>query len=140
LYGDPSAIRRLAGRLLETADEIRTEADRLVSRTDAVGWLGPAGDALRERVRERALALRRSAALHDDAVDALEHHAREVERFQRLIEEVERRVLRFVEAARGTLDDGLDGGLDDGLGAWVDHFEPPPRGSRLWLAVDAPTR
>ena len=105
MYGDPTAIRRLASGLRELAAEIRTEADRLVSRTDAVGWLGEAGGALRERVRDRALALRRSAVLHDDAADALERHAREVERLQRLIEEIERRVHRLVDAARDKLDD-----------------------------------
>jgi uncharacterized protein YukE len=130
MYGDATAIRRLAGGLRDQADEIRTEADRLVSRTDAVGWLGEAGDALRSRVRERALALRRSAALHDDAADALQRHAHEVERLQRLIEEVERRVHRLVEAARDK--------FDDWIGRWPDGFEPPPPGSRRWLEVEVP--
>jgi hypothetical protein len=130
MYGDPTAIRRLASGLRELAGEIRAEADRLVSRTDAIGWLGEAGCALRERVRDRALALRRSAALHDDAADALERHAREVERLQRLIEEIERRVIRFVDAARDK--------LDDWTAAWLQRFEPPPRGSRLWLEVEVP--
>jgi len=130
MYGDPTAIRRLADALGEQAAEIRTEADRLVSRTDAAGWLGEAGDALRSRVRERALALRRSAVLHDDAADALERHAHEVERLQRLIEEMERRVQRLVEAARDRLDDWTVG--------WLYRFEPPPRGSRRWLEVEVP--
>jgi phage host-nuclease inhibitor protein Gam len=130
MYGDATAIRRLAGGLREQAGEIRTEADRLVTRTDAAGWLGEAGDALRDRVRERALALRRSAALHDDAAEALERHAHEVERLQRLIEEIERRVHRLVEAARDKLDDWVTG--------WLDRFEPPPHGSRRWLEIEVP--
>lgn len=130
MYGDPTAIRRLAGGLRDRAGEIRTEADRLVSRTDAAGWLGEAGRALRDRVRDRAVALRRSAALHDDAAEALERHAREVERLQQLIEEIERRVLRLVDAARDK--------LDDWAAAWLDRFDPPPRGSRRWLDVEVP--
>ncbi len=130
MYGDTTAIRRLATGLRDQAAEIRSEADRLVARTDAAGWLGRAGDALRDRVRERALALRRAASLHDDAAEALERHAHEVERLQRLIEEVERRVHRLVEAARDRLDDWTSG--------WLDGFDPPPRGSRRWLEVEVP--
>jgi hypothetical protein len=137
MYGDPTRIRRLAGGLHQQAAEIRAEADRLVARTDAAGWLGVAGDALRGRVRERALAMRRSAALHDDAADALERHAQEVERLQRLIEEIERRVLRLVEAARDKLVDRL-GQWADGTADWLDRFDPPPRGSRRWLEVEVP--
>jgi hypothetical protein len=80
MYGDTTAIRRLAGDLRDRAGSIRAEADLLVIRTDGIGWLGHAGDALRARVRERALALRRTAWLHDDAADAVERHAREVDR------------------------------------------------------------
>src|SRR5688572_20784410 len=99
MYGDTTAIRRLAAGLRDQAGEIRAEADRLVARTDSAGWLGRGGDALRDRVRERAWALCRAATLHDDAAEALERHAHEVERLQRLIEEVERRVHRLVDAA-----------------------------------------
>ena len=133
MYGDATAIRRLAGGLREQAGEIRTEADQLVARTDAAGWLGRAGDALRSRVRERALALRRAAALHDDAADALDRHASEVDRLQRLIEELERRVHRLVEAARDRLDDWAGS-----WAGWFDRFEPPPPGSRRWLEVEVP--
>jgi hypothetical protein len=145
MYGDPTAIRRLAGGLRERATDIRAEADRLVARTDAAGWLGRAGDALRRRVRDRAGHLRRSAVLHDDAADRLDKHAREVERRQRLIEEVERRVRRLDDAALDRPDDWpddwLDDELDDSLGdwsAWLDRFEPPPPGSPAWLDVDLP--
>ena len=119
MYGDPTAIRRLAAGLREQAGEIRGEADRLVARTDAAGWLGRGGDALRARVRERALGLRRAAGLHDDAAEALERHAHEVDRLQRLIEEVERRARSLVGAA-------------------LDAFGPPPRGSVRWLEVEVP--
>ncbi len=130
MYGDTTAIRRLATGLRDQAAEIRSEADRLVARTDAAGWLGRGGHALRERMRDRAGALRRAASLHDDAAEALERHAHEVERLQRLIEEVERRVHRLVDAARDRLDEWTSG--------WLDAFDPPPRGSRRWLEVEVP--
>lgn len=126
MYGDTRVIRRLAGELRDRAEDIRREADRLVARTDAVGWLGQAGEALRERVRERALALRRSAGRHEDAAAALERHAREVERLQQLIEEIERRVHRLIDAAWGSAS------------AWLHRFEPPLSGSLGWLHVEVP--
>ena len=125
MYGDTTVIRRLGVELRERAEEIRGEADRLVARTDAAGWLGQAGDALRERVRSRALALRRSAGRHEDAADALERHAREVECLQHLIEEVERRVRRLVEGASWAE-------------RWLQRFEPPASGSLGWLHVEVP--
>ena len=130
MYGDPIAIRRLAAGLREQAGEIRGEADRLVARTDAAGWLGLGGDALRARARERALDLRRAAALHDDAADAVERHAHEVDRLQQLIEEIEGRTRRLVDAARDKLDDWVAG--------WLDAFDAPPRGSARWLEVEVP--
>ena len=130
MYGDPTAIRRLAAGLREQAGEIRGEADRLVARTDAAGWLGSGGDALRARAGERALDLRRAATLHDAAADAVERHAHEVDRLQRLIEEIEGRARRLVEAAPDRLDDWVAG--------WLDAFEAPPRGSVRWLEVEVP--
>jgi hypothetical protein len=126
MYGDTTAIRRRAAELRARADEIRAEADHLVARTDAIGWLGQAGDALRERVRDRALALRRSAGRHEDAADALDRHAREVDRLKHLIEEVERRVRRLVDAA------------DAWAEKWLLHFDPPAPGHLGWLHVEVP--
>ena len=130
MYGDPNAIRRLAAGLREQAGEIRGEADRLVARTDAAGWLGRGGDALRDRARGRALDLRRAATVHDDAAEALERHAHEVDRLQRLIEEIEGRARRLLDTARDRLDDWVSG--------WLDAFDPPPRGSVRWLEVEVP--
>jgi hypothetical protein len=126
MYGDTTVIRRRAAELRERADEIRAEADRLVARTDAAGWLGQAGTALRERVRERSLVLRRSAARHDDAADALDRHAREVDRVKHLIEEAERRVARLLDSAEGWVS------------KLVRHVDLPAPGSLGWLHVDVP--
>ena len=144
--GDPGAIRALAHRLRTQAEDVRREADRLVARLDSIGlsarpsgwrqntmactgidsppWTGRAAGAARTRGRERAGALRRTAALHDDAADALDRHAREVERRQELIARVERVVTGLVAEAADRLVDGAVG-------------PPLPLpGSRDWLDVD----
>ncbi len=54
-----------------------------------------------------------------------------------MIEEIERRVHRLVEAARDRLDDLLVGWAGSWAG-WFDRFEPPPPGSRRWLEVEVP--
>lgn len=120
--GETTVIRRRAAELRERAMEIRTEADRLVARTDAAGWLGQAGDALHHRVRERSVALRRTAGRHEDAADALERHAREVDRVQALIEAIERRAHRLLASA----------------GGWFGHLDLPAPGSVGWLHVEVP--
>jgi hypothetical protein len=103
---------------------------RSEAKPTGAGWLGRGGDALRERARERALDLRRAATLHDDAAEALERHAHEVDRLQRLIEEIEGRARRLVDAARDKLDDRVSD--------WLDGFDAPPRGSVRWLEVEVP--
>ena len=122
--GDPDAIRALAHHLRSQAEHVRREADRLVARLDSTPWTGRAADAARTRGRERAGALRRTAALHDDAADALDRHAREVERRQELIARVERVVAGLLAEAADRL---VDGAVAPPL---------PFPGSREWLDVD----
>ena len=45
---------------------------------ETVAWQGVAADAMRTAVRHSAGGLRRTASLHEDAADALEHHAHRV--------------------------------------------------------------
>jgi hypothetical protein len=123
MYGDTSTIRRLAADLRERADDIRAETDLLVARAAQVPWQGRAADALRRQAEHRAAALRRTAGLHDDAAEALDRHAREVDRVKDLIAAIERRARRL-----------LQGALDDVLL----RFVPPPPGSRDWLTIDLP--
>lgn len=137
MYGDTTAIRGLARALRERADEIRDEADRLVTCAETTAWQGLAADAMRRHTQERAAALRRTAGRHDDAAEALDHHAREVDRVKDLIAAIEHRARRLIDAAQ----DGLAGlaGLVPGTVADVlDRFVPPPPGSREWLTVDLP--
>lgn len=125
------------------AEDIRSRADALVGRTDQVHWKGKGGDALRARARERAADLRRSAQLHDDAAQALENHAKEVDELKALIKEIERKMHNLINAAKDRLDDlkhavlnGLKSVLPDPVDEWLDRFEPPPHGHKDWLDVD----
>jgi uncharacterized protein YukE len=115
MYGDTTRIRALADRLRERATEIRALADRLVASADRVAWEGLAADAMRRHVRDRATALQRTALLHDDAAEALDRHARQVDHLKDLIASIERK-------ARGL----------------IDTLTPPMPGSLEWLSVDLP--
>lgn len=86
MYGDTTSIRALARRLHERADEIRDLAATLTTRTDSVPWSGLAADAMRLHAADRVCALQRTATLHDEAADAIERHAREVDRLKDLLD------------------------------------------------------
>ncbi|MFN8195421.1 MAG: hypothetical protein U0R80_14195 [Nocardioidaceae bacterium] len=145
MYGDTRVIRRLASGLRGQGEQIRREADELVGRAEAVEWRGWAADAMRARARDRATDLRRTARAHDDAADALDRHAAEVDRLKELIGAIERRFVGLVAAARDRLAalghqllDGVRGLLPDPLDELLDRFAPPPHGHLDWLHVDLP--
>ena len=145
MYGDSGAIRRLADQLRDQARDIRCQADVLVGRAEGVDWQGLAADAVRRRARERAAGLRRTAAAHDAAADALDRHATEVEQLQELIAAIERRARHLVSGARGRLADlgrrlaaGVPDLVPDPIDELLARFEPPPSGDRAWLEVDLP--
>jgi hypothetical protein len=99
----------------------------------------------RHRTRDRAAALRRTAGLHEDAADALDRHAHEVDRLKDLIASIEHRVRSLVEGARDRLADighgildGLHHVLPDAGDELLDRFAPPSPGSRDWLDVELP--
>ena len=79
MIGDTATIRALGRRLRERADEIRDLAAGLARRADSVPWTGLAADAMRAHTAGRVAALLRTAALHEEAADAIERHAREVD-------------------------------------------------------------
>ena len=118
MYGDTDVIRRRAAELREQGVDLRCLADRLVARTDAVGWTGRAADALALRVRERAAHLRAVAARHDTAADSIEAHVAEVDRLKDAIAAAERQARRRADRLPG------------------DGFVAPPPGHQDWLAVD----
>ncbi len=145
MYGDTRAIRRLAADLRQQADDIRVQADALVGQAEAVEWQGWAADAMRLRARERGATLRRTAASHDDAADALDRHAAEVDRLKELIAAIERRVRGLIAGARDRLADlghrlleGVRGLLPEPVDQLLDRFLPPPPRHLDWLHVELP--
>jgi hypothetical protein len=126
MYGDTEVMRRHAGRLREQGEDIRTLADSLVGQVESLRWTGRAAEALRERVRERAVRLREVAARHETAAESLEAHGHEVEELKDAIAAVERRAA----ALHPVPDDGAD--------AERTGFEAPPSGHRDWLGVSLP--
>ena len=142
MYGDTGVIRRLAQQMGEQGTEIRSDADQLVKASQLVLWEGRAAQAMRERMAERAVALRRTADEHDDAARALRHHADEVDRLKELIREIAHRVRGLIEGARSRLADLADKALDlvkritpDPVDEMLSSFSPPPEGHKDWLDV-----
>jgi methyl-accepting chemotaxis protein len=88
MYGDTTTIRALARRLRERGDEIRDLAAGLGASARDVAWDGLAADAMRTHVETRVRALYRTACLHDDAADALDRHAREVDQVKDLLHDI----------------------------------------------------
>ena len=141
MYGDTTVIRGLARRLREQGADIRAEADSRAAHAEAVAWSGLAADAMRGLARAHAGDLRRCALRHADAAEALERHAREVDRLEELIADIERRVgaaLRTAGHALGGLAHALAHVVPDPLERWAQHFVPPPPGSKEWLDVHVP--
>lgn len=120
MYGDTDVMRKHGGRLREQGDAIRALADHLVTQAEAVTWAGRAGDAMRERIRERAARLREAAERHDTAAATLDTHTQLVDELKDSIAETERRATALLE----------DGALP--------RFEPPAPGHKDWLAVTLP--
>jgi hypothetical protein len=100
MYGDTEVMRAHVARLREQAGDIRAEADRMVSRTEAALWPGRAAEALRARIRDRAVSLRATAERQDQAADLLERHLTEVERRKEAIASTQQRADALVHEGR----------------------------------------
>lgn len=143
MYGDTAVMRRRASALREQAAELRLTADRLVARAEAVDWTGRAAEAMRTRIRERAVQLREVAGLHDEAADSLDLHTAEVDRRKDAIAERRRRAESLVADARARLA-AVEQGPGGAPVAPTDHdrvlagFSAPPPGHRDWLTVELP--
>ncbi len=92
----PPAIRALAHEMRERAWDVRATADRAVGRVERLPWRGLAAETARLGVRESAGDLRRAAALHDEAADALDRHARSVDDALELLAEAERKAANLL--------------------------------------------
>lgn len=143
-YGDVDVLRRRVDQLREQASDVRSLADQVVGRTDAVGWTGRAAETLRQRVADRASDLRAAADRHETAADSLEKHLVEVDRQQEEIATLERTATDLVAEARTRVAHARDSSAD---GVRVDPdpddltlagFEAPDPGHRDWLDVDLP--
>lgn len=144
MYGDTAVVRAASRRMRARAEDLRTEARELVGRAEGVPWTGLAADSMRRLARDHSHLLQRSADAHEAAADALDRHAREVDRVKDLIAAAERRVLHLVESTSGGLG-GLVGHvvghvLPDAFDRWARTFDPPPHGSVAWLDVEVPGR
>lgn len=142
MYGDTGVIRRLATQMSDQGTEIRSDADQLVQASQLVVWEGRAAKAMRERMAERAVALRRNADEHDDAARALRHHADEVDRLKDLISEIAKRVRGLIEGAKSRLAELAEKAIDlikkvtpDPIDEMLSTFQPPPEGHKDWLDV-----
>ncbi len=138
MYGDTAVIRALARRMREHGDDLRQEAAELAARAETVPWSGLAADAMRRVAREQAGLLRGCADAHEAAADALDHHAREVDRLKDLIAAIEHRALHLLESASGGLAGLVGHMLPDAVDRWAHGFDPPPHGSVAWLDVAVP--
>ena len=138
MYGDTEAIRGLARTMRRQGTALRSQADWLLARAEAVPWEGLAAEAMRARVRAQVGGLRRTADLADDAAVALDEHADEVDRLKSLIAAIERQAMALVTAARDRLAGLVTSVLPDPIDELLDRFVPPPPGHRDWLLVDLP--
>lgn len=138
MYGDSEAIRGLARTMRRQGTALRSQADWLLARAEAVPWEGLAAEAMRARVRAQVGGLRRTADLADDAAVALDQHADEVDRLKSLIAAIERQAMALVAAARDRLAGLVASVLPDPIDELLDRFVPPPPGHRDWLLVDLP--
>jgi hypothetical protein len=146
MYGDTAVVRALARSMRERAGDLRADAVELAAHAEAVPWAGLAADAMRGLARRHAQGLRACAGAHDAAADALDSHAREVDRVEDLIAAVERRACHLLESAAGGLGglidhvvpDRVDDCVPDCVDEWAHRFDPPPPGSLAWLDVHLP--
>ena len=138
MYGETDVMRRRVGQLREQSADIRQLADQLVGQTDGIAWTGRAADAMRDRARERATALRECAQRYDAAADALDRHADDVDHLKDAIALRERKTAALVADAQGrTADPDSDRSPAD-EDRVLTAFTPPPPGHRDWLTVELP--
>ncbi|MFT4289017.1 hypothetical protein [Nocardioides sp.] len=140
MYGDPRAIRRLGGELRAQARRVEEEADRLIAEAAAVEWDGVAATAMRAHVQAQAGGLRRAAAAHRQAADALDRHADRVAYLLKMIARIEHAVMSAIASAKRRITKFLDGLIDSltPMEEVLRDFVPPPAGDRRWLDVRIP--
>jgi uncharacterized protein YukE len=138
MYGETDVMRRRVGQLREQAADVRQLADQLAGHSDSISWTGRAADAMRERARERAAALRECAQRYEAAADALDRHADDVDHLKDAIALRERKAGALVGDAQGRRSQlAADRGPSD-EDVVLTGFTPPASGHRDWLTVELP--
>lgn len=89
---DTEALHRLAGSLLEAADEMESERLALQRQLVALTWRGVAAEAVRGVLTGRLCALAEARERHVDAARTLADHADVVEHRLRLLAHAARQV------------------------------------------------
>ncbi|GAA3008385.1 hypothetical protein [Actinokineospora diospyrosa] len=77
-YGDPDELDRLAARIEQRADEVRTHGATMVRQAAAMRWKSIAADRCREAVAGDRKALDAVATKLDEAAAVLRRHAQQV--------------------------------------------------------------
>jgi hypothetical protein len=93
---------------------------------------------MRQTARAHAARLAACADAHARAGEALERHAREVDRVKDLIASIERSVLATVDSLTSGVAGVVGHVVPDALDRWALSFDPPPHGSLAWLDVRPP--
>jgi chromosome segregation ATPase len=140
MYGDTTRIRARATALRTDATELRARGKTLRAEGDSLTWKSPAADALRERLTSTADELGPRARLLDDAADALERHARQVDEHKASIGQAmtwlsERRdeALGFLRSAEAGVETVAHEAVSRSRDIASALASPPAAGSRLWL-------
>lgn len=78
VFGDPAAIRRLAGQVSAEAERTRGDAQRTAAAV-SVGWQSLAAEGYRRQLESAAVSVRVAAGSLDEVAVALRRHAQSVE-------------------------------------------------------------
>lgn len=145
MYGDTTVIRRLADRMDERAEDIRSQVRSLRGNAEAATWVSVAGSAMKERVAERSADLNDVALAYEEAATKLREHAREVDELKALISRIQDKVTSMISAAVDRIKDAasaIAGGIkdlvtgdDDNGDEQMANYQAPPPGDRAWLDV-----
>jgi hypothetical protein len=140
MYGDTTRIRARATTLRADATELRARARTLRAEGDALSWKSPAADTLRSRLTSTADDLGPRAHLLDEAADALERHARQVDEHKAAIDGAMKWLTERRDEAVGflrTAEAGVETVAHEAVSRSRDIASalaaPPAVGSRQWL-------
>lgn len=161
LYGDPDELDRIAGEIEKRADFVRTRADEMDDKAQAMRWQSVAADRCREVVGDDKRRLFSCADGLAEAAALLRQHAQEVREMIAAIKRIVETVTGWFSSAIDTFNRAVDAfnnavkdiaaGVADAMGfgggappqpprpPWAgwpwgpDNL--PPQGDKAWLEV-----